>query len=52
VLTKDAEGLDKLRTALADLYEKNPAVAEMLTSSGEPNSRRDLLAHVTNMVHK
>jgi hypothetical protein len=52
VLTKDAEGLDKLRTALADMYEKNPAVAEMLTSTGEPNSRRDLLAHVTSMVHK
>jgi len=52
VVTKDAEGLDKVRTAIADLYEKNPAVADALTSLSEPNSRRDLLAHVTNMSHK
>ena len=52
VVTKDAEGLDKARTAIADLFEKNPAVAEALTSPAEPNSRRDLLAHVTNMSHK
>ena len=52
VVTKDAEGLDKVRVALADLYEKNPAVAEALTSAGEPNSRRDLLARVTNMSRK
>jgi len=52
VVTKDAEGLDKARTALADLYEKNPAVRETLTSLAEPNSRRDLLAHVTNMSRK
>jgi len=52
VVTKDAEGLDKVRTALADLYEKNPAVADALTSLAEPNSRRDLLAHVTNMSRK
>ena len=52
VVTKDAEGLDKVRTAIADLFEKNPAVAEALTSPVEPNSRRDLLAHVTNMSRK
>jgi len=52
VVTKDAEGLDKARTAIADLFEKNPAVAEALTSPAEPNSRRDLLAHVSNMSHK
>jgi hypothetical protein len=52
VVTKDAEGLDKVRAAVADLFEKNPAAAEALTSSAEPNSRRDLLAHVTNMAHK
>lgn len=51
VVTKDAEGLDKVRTALADLYEKNPAVAELLASLAEPHSRRDLLAHVTNMTN-
>ena len=52
VVTKDAEGLDKLRTAIADVFEKNPAVQEALTSPAEPNSRRDLLAHVTNMSRK
>ena len=52
VVTKDAEGLDKVRMAIADLYAKNPAVAEALTSLSEPNSRRDLLAHVTNMSRK
>jgi len=52
VVTKDGEGLDKVRTAIADLFEKNPAVAEALTSPAEPNSRRDLLAHVTNMSRK
>ena len=52
VVTKDGEGLDKVRTAIADLFEKNPAVAEALTSPAEPNSRRDLLAHVSNMSHK
>ena len=52
VVTKDAEGLDKVRTAIADLFEKNPAAAEALTSAAEPNSRRDLLAHVTNMSRK
>jgi hypothetical protein len=52
VLTKDAEGLDKVRIAISDLFEKNPAVAEALTSPAVPNSRRDLLAHVTNMSHK
>lgn len=52
VVTKDAEGLDKVRAAIADLYEKNPAVAEALTSLSEPNSRRDLLANVTNMSRK
>jgi hypothetical protein len=52
VVTKDAEGLDKVRTAIADLFEKNPAAAEALTSTTEPNSRRDLLAHVTNMSRK
>ena len=52
VVTKDAEGLDKARTAIADLFEKNPAAQEALTSPTEPNSRRDLLAHVTNMSRK
>ena len=52
VVTKDAEGLDKVRTAIADLFEKNPAAAEALTSPAEPHSRKDLLAHVTNMSRK
>ena len=52
VVTKDAEGLDKVRTAIADLYAKNPSVGETLASLSEPNSRRDLLAHVSNMSHK
>jgi len=52
VVTKDAEGLDKVRIAIADLFEKNPAVAEALTSPSEPNSRRDLLAYVTNTSRK
>ena len=52
VVTKDAEGLDKVRTAIADLFEKNPAALEALTSPAEPNSRRDLLAHVSNMSRK
>ena len=52
VLTRDAEGLDKVRTAVGELFEKNPTVIEALVSAAEPNSRNDLLARVTNMSHK
>jgi hypothetical protein len=52
VVTKDAEGLDKVRTAIGEALEKNPAIGDAIASATEPNSRRDLLAHVTNMSHK
>ena len=52
VTTRDAEGLDKVRMAIGELFEKNPAVTGALVSPGVPNSRNDLLARVTNMTHK
>jgi hypothetical protein len=52
VLTRDAEGLDKVRMAVGELFEKNPAVIGALVSATAPNSRNDLLARVTNMSHK
>jgi hypothetical protein len=51
-MTPDAEGLDKVRMAFNELFEKNPAVLGALVSSTVPNSRNDLLARVTNMSHK
>ena len=51
-ITRDAEGLDKVRMAVGELFEKNPAVLGALTSVAAPNSRNDLLARVTNMSHK
>jgi len=51
-ITRDAEGLDKVRMAVGELFEKNPAVLATLVSTTKPNSRNDLLARVTNMSHK
>jgi hypothetical protein len=51
-VTRDAEGLDKVRMAVGELFEKNPAVIGALVSPTVPNSRNDLLARVTNMTHK
>jgi hypothetical protein len=50
--TRDAEGLDKVRMAVGELFNKNPAVLDALVSVSVPNSRNDLLARVTNMSHK
>ena len=51
-MTRDAEGLDKVRMAVGELFEKNPAVLDALVSTTKPNSRNDFLARVTNMSHK
>jgi hypothetical protein len=52
VLCRDAEGLDKVRMAVGDLFENNPAASEALASTMVANSRADLLAHVSNMSNK
>jgi hypothetical protein len=52
VLVRDAEGLDKLRLAIGELFEKNPAAEAALVSAAVPNSRSDILARVSNMSHK
>jgi hypothetical protein len=51
-ITRDAEGLDKVRMAVGELFEKNPAVVGTLVSVTEPNSRNDLIARISNMSHK
>jgi hypothetical protein len=50
--TRDAEGLDKVRAAIGDLFEKNPAAFGALLSSTVPNSRNDFLARITTMTRK
>lgn len=52
VVTKDAEGLDKVRIAIGEVLEKNPAIGDTIAAATEPNSRNDLLARITNMSHK
>jgi hypothetical protein len=50
--TRDAEGMDKVRAAVGEVFEKNPAAAEALGSASVPNSRNDLLARITTMTHR
>lgn len=50
--TRDAEGIDKVRAAVGEVFEKNPAAAQALASATVPNSRNDLLARITTMTHK
>ncbi len=50
--TRDAEGMDKVRAAFGEVFEKNPAAAQALGSASVPNSRNDLLARITTMTHK
>lgn len=50
--TRDAEGMDKVRAAINDLVEKNPAALSGLVSSSVPNSRNDFLGRITTMTHK
>jgi hypothetical protein len=50
--TRDAEGLDKVRAAIGELFEKNPAVVGALVSNTVPNSRNDVLGRITTMTHK
>jgi hypothetical protein len=50
--TRDAEGMDKVRVALGEVFEKNPAALRALASVTVPNSRNDLLARITSMTHK
>lgn len=52
VTVRDAEGLDKLRMAIGELFDKNPAAEAALVSATVPNSRNDILARVTNMSRK
>jgi hypothetical protein len=51
-VTRDAEGLDKVRMAFNEVFEKDPAILDALVSPSVPNSRNDLLARITNMSHK
>jgi hypothetical protein len=50
--TRDAEGMDKVRAAVGEVFQKNPAAAQALASATVPNSRNDLLARITTMTHK
>lgn len=50
--TRDAEGMDKVRAAVGEVFAKNPAAAPALASDTVPNSRNDLLARITTMTHK
>jgi hypothetical protein len=52
VETRDAEGQDKVRAAVAEAFAKNPIVAGALSSVAVPNSRNDLLARITTMTHR
>ncbi|HUI75131.1 MAG TPA: hypothetical protein VLX32_09310 [Candidatus Acidoferrum sp.] len=52
VVTPNAEGLDKMRVAANELFEKNPAALEALMSASVPNSRNDLIARVSNVTRK
>jgi hypothetical protein len=52
VVTPNAEGLDKMRVAANELFEKNPAALEALMSASVPNSRNDMIARVDSMKRK
>ncbi len=52
VITRDADGLDKLRAAIGDLFDTNPAVLGALVGPSVPNSRFDVLGHISTMTHK
>ena len=52
VITRDAEGMDKVRAAVSEVIEKNPAAIDALISTTVPNSRNDLLARISTMTHK
>jgi hypothetical protein len=52
VIARDADGLDKVRTAFGNLFAQNPAIGNALDSASVPNSRNDLLARITEMTHK
>ncbi|HUL17545.1 MAG TPA: hypothetical protein VLV88_16225 [Terriglobales bacterium] len=52
VVTPNAEGLDKMRMALDELFEKNPAALEALMSASVANSRNDLIARVSSITRK
>jgi hypothetical protein len=51
-ITRDAEGMDKVRAAFTEVFEKNPAVAAAFISATVPNTRNDLLARITAMTRK
>lgn len=51
-MIRDADGLDKVRMAIGELFEKNPAALGALVSATKANSRNDLLGRVTNMSRK
>lgn len=51
-MTRNAEDQDKIRMAIGELFEKNPAVLDELISTTVVNSRNDFLARVTSMTHK
>ncbi len=51
-ITRDAEGMDKVRAAFTEVFEKNPAVGAAVISATVPNTRNDLLARITAMTRK
>ncbi len=51
-VVRDADALDKVQMAFAEMFGKNPAALEALVSNAVPNSRTDLLARITNFTHK
>ena len=52
VVTKDAEGMDKVRAAVGEAFAKNPAAIDALVSNTVPDTRDDLLARITAMTRK
>jgi hypothetical protein len=52
VVARDADGLDKVRIAIGNLFAQNPAILDELDSATVPNSRNDLLGRITAMTHK
>jgi len=51
-ITRDAEGMDKVRAAFTEVFEKNPALAAAFISATVPNTRNDLLARISTTTHK
>ena len=49
---RDGDAMDKVRMAVGELFEKNPAVVGLLAAVTVPNSRNDLLAHIIAMTRK